>query len=49
MLALFVVTAEPGWTLTPAQIHPALGYYYDNREEIDAELVTDRAWGESLR
>src|SRR6266581_495119 len=24
--------------LTPAQIHAALAYYYDNREEIDAEL-----------
>jgi uncharacterized protein (DUF433 family) len=24
--------------LTPAQVHAALAYYYDNREEIDAEL-----------
>jgi len=27
--------------LTPAQIHAALAYYYDNREEIDAELAAD--------
>ena len=27
--------------LTPAQIHAALAYYYDNREEIDAELGED--------
>jgi len=35
--------------LTPAQIHAALAYYYDNREEIDAELAADEAWGESLK
>lgn len=35
--------------LTPAQIHAALAYYYDNREEIDAELAADEAWGESIR
>jgi uncharacterized protein (DUF433 family) len=35
--------------LTPAQIHAALAYYYDNREEIDAELANDEAWAESLR
>ncbi len=34
--------------LTPAQIHAALAYYYDNREEIDAELAEDEAWAESL-
>ena len=34
--------------LTPAQIHAALGYYYDNREEIDAELAADKAWADSL-
>ena len=35
--------------LTPAQIHAPLAYYYDNREEIDAELAADEAWAESLR
>ena len=34
--------------LTPAQIHAALAYYYDNREEIDAELAANVAWAESL-
>lgn len=34
--------------LTPAQIHAALAYYYDNRDEIDAELTDDQAWAESL-
>jgi uncharacterized protein (DUF433 family) len=34
--------------LTPAQIHAALAYYYDNRDEIDAELAADRSWAESL-
>ncbi len=27
--------------LTPAHVHAALAYYYDNREEIDAELGAD--------
>ncbi len=31
-----------------AQIHAALAYYYDNREEIDAELAADKSWAESL-
>jgi uncharacterized protein (DUF433 family) len=34
--------------LSPAQIHAALAYYYDNREEIDAELTADKSWAESL-
>jgi len=34
--------------LTPAQIHAALAYYYDNRDEIDAELAEDESWAESL-
>lgn len=42
--------------LTPAQIHAALAYYYDNREEIDAELEADaqffvkadRDWDEQM-
>jgi len=35
--------------LTPAQIHAALAYYYDNRDEIDADLAADEGWAESLR
>jgi uncharacterized protein (DUF433 family) len=34
--------------LTPAQIHAALAYYYDNRDEIEAELAEDQAWANSL-
>jgi uncharacterized protein (DUF433 family) len=34
--------------LTPAQIHAALAYYYDNPEQIDAELAADKSWAESL-
>ena len=30
--------------LTPAQIHAALAYYYDNQGEIDAELAADENW-----
>ena len=32
--------------LTLAQIHDALSYYYDNRQEIERELAenTDEAW-----
>lgn len=33
--------------LTPVQIHAPLAYYYDNREEIHAELTEDEAWAES--
>ncbi len=34
--------------LSLAQIHAALAYYYDNREEIDMELAEDESWAESL-
>ena len=27
--------------LTAAEVHAALGYYYDHREEIDAELAAE--------
>lgn len=29
--------------LMPAEVHAALGYYYDHREEIDAELAAELA------
>jgi uncharacterized protein (DUF433 family) len=35
--------------LTPAQIHAALAYYYDNRDEIESELAADAAWAQSPR
>lgn len=34
--------------LSGAQIHAAIAYYYDNREEIDAELAEDDTWAKSL-
>jgi uncharacterized protein (DUF433 family) len=37
--------------LTPAQIHDALSYYYDHRDEIDQELAEDSEafWMEKLK
>lgn len=37
--------------LTPAQVHDALSYYYDHRDEIDQELVEDSEafWMEKLK
>lgn len=32
--------------LTPAQVHAALTYYYDHREEIEAELAAEEGWEE---
>lgn len=32
----------------PRCVRRQLAYYYDNREEIDAELAEDQAWAESL-
>ena len=32
--------------LNLAQIHAALSYYYENSEEIDAQLKADREWDE---
>lgn len=29
--------------LAPAEVHAALGYYFDHREEIDAELAAELA------
>ena len=46
------------WGLTPeqmledyeflnlAQIHAALSYYYENREEIESEMKSDEGWAE---
>jgi len=32
--------------LTPAQVHAALAYYYDNKDEIEAELTAEDSWDE---
>jgi uncharacterized protein (DUF433 family) len=35
--------------LNLAQVHAALSYYYENRDEIEASLLEDESWAESLR
>lgn len=30
--------------LTPAEVHAALAYFYDNRDEIEAEFAADEEW-----
>ena len=33
-------------SLNLAQIHAAISYYYENKEEIEAELAEDEGWEE---
>jgi uncharacterized protein (DUF433 family) len=35
--------------ITLAQVHAALSYYFDHREEIDLEIHDDREFAEHLR
>ena len=35
--------------LSLADVHAALAYYFDHREEIDARMTEDRAFAEALR
>jgi uncharacterized protein (DUF433 family) len=35
--------------LTLADIHAALAYYHDHREEINAELAEDQSWYEEMK
>jgi uncharacterized protein (DUF433 family) len=35
--------------LTLADVHAALAFYHDHREEINAEIAADRAWYEEQR
>jgi uncharacterized protein (DUF433 family) len=37
------------YDLTLADVHAALAYYFDHREDIDARMVEDRAFAEALR
>jgi uncharacterized protein (DUF433 family) len=37
-----IVAMFPG--VTPADVHAALAYYYDNREEIDSDFRGDEEW-----
>ena len=41
------IAAEYGLTL--ADVHAALAYYFDHREEIDARMTEDQAFAEALR
>jgi uncharacterized protein (DUF433 family) len=42
-----IVLAHPGLTLS--DVHAALTYYWDHREEIEAEIQADREFAEKLR
>lgn len=42
-----ICDAHPGLTL--AQVHAALAYYFDHREEIAAEMEADREFAEFFR
>jgi uncharacterized protein (DUF433 family) len=35
--------------LTLADVHAALAYYHDHREEMNAEIKADREWYEEMR
>ena len=37
------------YDLTLADVHAALAYYFDHREEIDARMIEDRAFAAELR
>jgi uncharacterized protein (DUF433 family) len=37
------------YDLTLADIHAALAYYFDHREDIDVRIVEDRAYAAALR
>ncbi len=37
------------YDLTLADVHAALAYYFDHREEIDARMTEDSAFAETLR
>jgi len=37
------------YDLTLADVHAALAYYFDHREDIDARIVEDRTFAEALR
>lgn len=42
-----IVSAYPHLTL--ADIHAALTYYHDHREQINAEIKADRQWYEEMK
>lgn len=42
-----IIEMFPGITL--ADVHAALAYYFDNREEIEADFRRDEEWAEWLK
>ena len=48
-LGMSVDAIASEYDLTPAQIHSALAYYFDNRVEIDTSLAADREFARSLQ
>jgi uncharacterized protein (DUF433 family) len=42
-----IIEAFP--TLKPADVHAAMAYYHDNREEIEAEFEADERFEEEFR
>jgi uncharacterized protein (DUF433 family) len=48
-LGLSVDEIVADYDLTPAQVHAALAYYFDHREEIDRSLAEDQEIADSLR
>lgn len=42
-----IVSAHP--TITLAQVHAALAYYYDHKEEIDADIEEGKRYVEELK
>ena len=42
-----IVTAHP--TISLAQVHAALAYYYEHKEQIDADIEEGRRFVEGLR
>ena len=47
MTSAEIVASYP--TITLAQVHAALAYYYDHREEIEADIVADEQYVEKMR
>jgi uncharacterized protein (DUF433 family) len=35
--------------LTPQEVHAALAYYYEHRDEIDAQMAAEREYAEEMK
>ncbi len=47
MTADEIVTSHP--TITLAQVHAALAYYYDHKDEIDADIAEGERFADELK